>query len=185
MVSPMVWDKDGLSAIVALAEFAAALTAEGKTLWDQVETLHRSFGVSITLPRTIRLGPGSKGADLMVKLRQDLPRQVGAYPVILVSDLLDHPEHPADRTTIPKNDVLRFYFADASYPPGTTASAEEIALNAPRIIIRPSGTEPKVKIYTEKLDHLLPGEAYDQGVARITRDLEQLVDTFYRFATEL
>lgn len=185
MVSPQVWDKDGLSAIVTLAEFAAKLDVEGKTLWDQVETLHREFGISVTLPRTIRLAPGSKGGDLMVKLRKDLPKEIGGHRIILTSDLLDNPAQPADRKIIPKNDVLRFYFADEAYPDETSASTEDIALNAPRIIIRPSGTEPKVKIYTEKLDSLKEGEAYEAGVQRVTKDLENLVDAFFQFATNL
>lgn len=183
MVSPMVWDKDGLTAIVVLAEMAADLLEQGKSLWDQLEIIHRRNGLSVTMPRTIKLSSGSKGADLMVKLRADLPKSVGKHQVIHVSDLIKNPAKPTDKTQIPKNDVLRLYFADEKHT--ETSKEQEILLSAPRIIIRPSGTEPKVKIYCEKLGDVRDGESYEAASKRVESELEELVDAFYAFVTDL
>lgn len=187
MVSPMVWDKDGLTAIVALCELAAELHQDGgKTLWDQLEAIHRGpAGASVTMPRTIRLPPGARGSDVMRKLRADLPKKVEEHQVILVSDLLSNPiSPPIDAPeTLPRNDVLRLYFADGRY--GKESKSEEILASAPRIIVRPSGTEPKVKIYCEKMDQIGEQEGYAEAMQRIERELGKLVDAFYSFVTEL
>ncbi len=183
MVSPMVWDKDGLTAITVLSNLAAELNAEGKSLWDRVEEIHRKAGASITMPRTIKLSPGSKGSDLMVKLRANLPNKIEQHDVILVSDLIHNPKKPSDPRQIPQNDVLRLYFADEAHD--ASANEPDILLSAPRIIVRPSGTEPKVKIYCESLGKLRDGEAYEAGMQRLESELEALVDAFFKYVTSL
>ncbi|KDN53248.1 putative phosphomannomutase [Tilletiaria anomala UBC 951] len=183
MVSPMVWDKDGLTAIVALCELAAELNASGESLWDQLERIQRRVGASVTMPRTIRLSHGSQGSDLMKKLRADLPKSIAHHQVIMISDLLDNPKKPADPKQVPKNDVLSFYFADETH--SASSSEADILLGAPRIIVRPSGTEPKVKIYCEKLGKIGVEEQYESAMRRIESDLNDLVDAFYTFAIKL
>lgn len=179
MVTPLVWDKDGLSAALLLALLASELHARGETLWTRLEEIHRRVGVSVTFPRTIRLKPGGiTGDGIMKRLRARLPTEIASRRVVLTDDLLTHGEHD----DIPKNDVLRFYVGDenegedAKSPP---PSPSTVALTQPRIIIRPSGTEPKVKIYCEsKIAPLAEGADYQQELDRLTRELDVIADGF-------
>ncbi|KAE8266614.1 hypothetical protein A4X09_0g5733 [Tilletia walkeri] len=196
MVQPNVWDKDGLSALVLLSSIAAELNAQSPplTLWDRLQEIHKRAGLSVTFQRTIRLAPGKMGSSVMTKLRAALKEDSEGLPLkfALVDDLLDRPAasgraEDLDRIVkegiIPRNDVLRFYVAGAQ--DGTDRS--EIELSAPRIIVRPSGTEPKVKIYCEALGsvHDSEGESYRDAEARIRKELENIVDTFYSWITAL
>lgn len=141
MVSDVVFDKDGLSGLVAIAELAYALHREGKTLWDRLEEIHRRVGLSITMQRTIKLQPGMSGDAIMKRLRQEKRSEVGGFPIVYTDDLIERPpKAEAQAEDIPKNNVLRYYIGT----PGNKASTpEEIMLSQPRIIVRPSGTEPK------------------------------------------
>ncbi|PWN21924.1 putative phosphomannomutase [Microstroma glucosiphilum] len=179
MVSPLVWDKDGLSALLLLSLLAADLhAAGGQTLWTRLEEIHRRTGLSVTFPRTIRLAPGASGSAIMKKLRANLPSTLAGQQIVLVDDLLTHPPYDASKSDggIPKNDVIRFYIGQKS---DEALSKEEIKLTLPRIIIRPSGTEPKVKIYCEsRIETLKEGEQYDEKMEKLRRELEILADGF-------
>jgi phosphomannomutase len=179
MVSPLVWDKDGLSALLLLSLLAADLHAAGKqTLWTRLEEIHRRAGLSVTFPRTIRLAPGASGSAIMKKLRANLPSTLAGQRIVLVDDLLTHPPYDVSKSDggIPKNDVIRFYNGQKD---DEALSKEEIELTLPRIIIRPSGTEPKVKIYCEsRIETLKEGEQYDDKMEALRRELEVLADGF-------
>ncbi len=58
-IGSTVWDKDGLSALVAFAQLAAELNAQGKTVWDQLEALYRQHGLHVNAQRSIALDPNS------------------------------------------------------------------------------------------------------------------------------
>lgn len=144
MVTDEVLDKDGLSALLAITELAFALYRQGRTLWDQLEDIHRQVGLSITMQRTIKLQPGTSGDGIMKRLRAEQRRQVGSFAIALSDDLKRRPpKSQADLDGIPKNDVLRYYIASKG---SAEMAKEEIMLSQPRIIVRPSGTEPKVSI---------------------------------------
>jgi len=143
MVTDEVLDKDGLSALLAITELAFSLHLQGKTLWDRLEHIHRQVGLSITMQRTIKLQPGMSGDAIMKRLRAEQKSQVGPFSVVLTDDLLQRPAKArAGLEEIPKNDVLRYYIATKG---ATGMSKEETMLAQPRIIVRPSGTEPKVR----------------------------------------
>ncbi|CAO1634989.1 unnamed protein product [Sympodiomycopsis kandeliae] len=180
MVTSLVWDKDGLSAALLLSLLASELQSKGETLWTRLESIHKRVGLSVTFPRTIRLAPGVSGDGIMKKLRDNLPLEIGARKVLVTDDLLTHSSsgsEPADEG-IPKNDVLRFYLSDLDST-STTASKKEIKLTQPRVIIRPSGTEPKVKIYCEsKIEKLADGREYTDEITRLAEELAQIADGF-------
>lgn len=175
MVTTEVWDKDGLSALLLLSLLASDLQAKDETLWTRLEEIHRSrSGVSVTFPRTIRLKPGASGAAIMRELRSNVPKSIAGQPVALVDDLLDRPEVPAKQGDIPRNDVARFY---VGYAEGLTEDA--IRLTLPRLIIRPSGTEPKVKIYCEsRIEMLGAGQDYVAKQDELRDELEKIADAF-------
>ena len=142
MVTDVVLDKDGLSALLTIAELGYALHRQGKTLWDHLEAIHRSVGLSITMQRTIKLQPGMSGDAIMKRLRAEERSQVGQYPIVLTDDLLQRPlKAAAGVEGIPRNDVLRYYIGSKD---AAGMSQEDVMLAQPRIIVRPSGTEPKV-----------------------------------------
>ncbi|CDS82155.1 probable phosphomannomutase [Sporisorium scitamineum] len=194
MAASSVWDKDGLSSYLLIVSMAFDLAREGKTLWDRLEELHRLVGLSVTMQKIIKLSPTTKGTDVMTKLRADLDAgkdsvtgKAGdkSYAFSLVDDLKSRPAYDQAKAetgdlSIPKNDVLRFYVSPSHVDEGAgQRDQQEIMLGDVRVIVRPSGTEPKVKIYTEALGQIRDGEAYTDAVERVTKELEAVVDAFW------
>lgn len=177
MVSDVVYDKDGLSALVAITELSFQLHKQGKTLWDRLEEIHQKVGLSITMQRTIKLQPGTSGDAIMKRLRNEPRTSVGSFEIALTDDLLQRPhKSQAGEEDIPQNDVLRYYIRT---PGADVQGSQEIMLAEPRIIVRPSGTEPKVKIYCELLGSIKSGETYEEASKRSTKELTTIVDTFH------
>ena len=128
-VGDAVRDKDGVSAALAFAELAAEAKAAGLTALDRLDDLHRRHGVHHTAQRSFRFdGPKAHDSmgELMTRLRREPPAAVGHSAVLLVRDLLG---------------------PDSGLPP-TDALVLELD-GATRLVLRPSGTEPKVKLYGE------------------------------------
>ena len=123
-VSEAVRDKDGISAAVAVVDLAAELAADGRTLLDRLDELSARFGLHATAQVSPRFDddPGRVEA-VMSGLRTTPPDTLAGCAVTSAEDFLTH-DQPAD--------LLRWRTADGD-----------------RIIVRPSGTEPKVKCYLE------------------------------------
>ena len=127
----VVGDKDGIGAGLAMAELVAHLKAEDRTLLDLLDDLHRSHGAHATGQRSIRFESSGAGgqpmARAMAALREMPPAELAGTAVTSVHDLASGSEHlpPADVV------ILELFGAEA------------------RVIVRPSGTEPKMKVYAE------------------------------------
>ena len=123
-------DKDGISAAVAFVNLFAQLQKQGKTPFDRLEELNLEYGMHLTSTASIRYeGTGQeKAAAAMGLLRSQLPEQIGNKKVL---DILDYSSNKKQR---PSN-MISFYLE------GDT-----------RIVIRPSGTEPKLKVYAELVE---------------------------------
>jgi phosphomannomutase len=159
-IDGLVRDKDGISAALVAAELVAELRADGATLQDRLDDLHRRFGVHVTGARSRRL----EGTDwlarvtaAMASLRAAPPAQVGTRAVTGVEDLL-----AGDR--LPPSDVLIW------------------SLDGGRVVLRPSGTEPKVKCYAEAVEEVPPGAdlvplraAAQAAVDRVLADVDRLL----------
>ncbi|WP_326562543.1 phospho-sugar mutase [Micromonospora sp. NBC_01796] len=115
----LVRDKDGITAALTVAELAAGLKAEGRTLLDRLDELAAEFGVHLTDQLSLRVDDLREIRDAMDRIRTDTPTTLLDAPVTSVQDLL------------PEADVVIL----------RTAAA--------RVVIRPSGTEPKLKAYLE------------------------------------
>jgi phosphomannomutase len=135
----VVRDKDGLSAALLVAELAAGLRAEGRTLLDRLDDLEREHGVHATAQHAVRVADPGLIAAAMARLRAAPPAALAGRRVEEVEDLLD----PADGG-LPPADVVVLRLAGA------------------RVVVRPSGTEPKLKAYLE----VTAGVAGDLGAAR-------------------
>ncbi|PWN50567.1 Phosphoglucomutase, first 3 domain-containing protein [Violaceomyces palustris] len=199
MCSRSVWDKDGLSALLLTLSLAMDLASEKggrRTLWDRLEEIHRRVGVSVTKQKIIKLSPGRKGTEVMDKLRRELEEDGKSsvaskdgkkeFSFSLVDDLISRPKFDLDKAemgdlSIPKNDVLRFYVPSSEVRSTESREEEDITLSDTRVIVRPSGTEPKVKIYTESLGHIRDGEDYVKALERVDGELDEVVDAFWEW----
>lgn len=152
-VGPAVRDKDGIGAAQALMELTARWKERGKTLRERLEDLSRMHGVHITDQISTVL-PGLDGRArieaVMAHLRATPPDSIGGLAVDRSRDLSGS---QADQAGLPRSDVLTYWLAGGS-----------------RVVVRPSGTEPKLKCYIEA--RALVGEGADirgpQEVARAT-----------------
>ena len=137
LCSPFVRDKDAVSAPVLICEMANYYRKQGKTLADRLDELYAEFGAFRNTVESFAF-EGSAGMDtmrgIMEKLRENPPAEVLGRKLVLVNDYKKSESVSADgrRETInlPKSNVLKFVY--------------EGGLG---IIARPSGTEPKLKIY--------------------------------------
>jgi len=137
VVGDVVRDKDGISAALAVAELAAAENAAGRTLLDRLDELAMEHGVHATEQVSIRVTDLPTIAEVMADLRGRPPSAVGGSAVIEVVDLLRDGRLPAA-------DVL-------VYP----------LENGGRVVVRPSGTEPKLKAYLEAVVPVAEGRLAD------------------------
>ncbi|WP_147795881.1 phospho-sugar mutase [Cellulomonas sp. Y8] len=125
-----VRDKDGISAALTLAGLAARLKAEGRAPVDVLDDLARQHGLHLTDQLSARFTDLSQIPETMQRLREHPPVVLAGSPVLAVVDLAAGSD--ADREGLPPTDGIRLLTQDDT-----------------RVIVRPSGTEPKVKCYLE------------------------------------
>jgi len=122
-------DKDGISAAITLAQIATDLAAEGKTLLDLLDEIWARHGFHATEQISIRLSDLSKVGVILGGLRSNPPQEIAGRLVTSIDDLAT----PADG--LPPTDGIRIWLDGGV-----------------RIIIRPSGTEAKMKCYIEAIE---------------------------------
>ncbi|MFF1402064.1 phospho-sugar mutase [Streptomyces sp. NPDC058294] len=120
-----VRDKDGITAALLITELASVLKEEGRTLLDLLDDLAVEHGLHATDQLSVRVQDLSLIADAMRRLREQPPAELAGLPVTRAEDL----SLGTDR--LPPTDGLRY------------------TLTGARVIVRPSGTEPKLKCYLE------------------------------------
>ncbi|GLI30844.1 MULTISPECIES: phospho-sugar mutase [Brachybacterium] len=125
----VVRDKDGLSAALMVAEMAALARAEGTTLVGRLDELAREHGLFATSQLSLRVTELSERDVMMARLRAEPPAALAGSEVTTVQDLA---EGSAETTGLPATDGVLLVTADDA-----------------RVIVRPSGTEPKLKCYIE------------------------------------
>ena len=118
-----VRDKDGISAAIVFLDLVRSLKAQGKTLLDHSRDFAQTFGAYTSGQISIRVSDLTDIGKLMAALRQNPPSQIGGHAV---EQAIDHLQ------TERRNDILVYHLANGS-----------------RLIVRPSGTEPKVKFYLD------------------------------------
>jgi phosphomannomutase len=124
-----VKDKDGVSALLLLCELAAETKAAGRTLLDVLDDLAVAHGLHATDQLSVRVTEISQIADAMARLRATSPGSLGGFAVEGVDDLA---LGSLETTGLPPTEGLRFRLAEGA-----------------RVVVRPSGTEPKLKCYLE------------------------------------
>lgn len=130
-VDPLhVRDKDGISAGLLVIEMASALKEDGRLLTDVLDNLDREHGIHATSQVSVRVSDLGRITDIMRRLRANPPSSIAGIAVLGMDDL----EAPTDG--LPPTDGLRFNLEGGA-----------------RIIVRPSGTEPKIKCYLEVIEY--------------------------------
>jgi len=121
-----VRDKDGISAAVDFTALAGELKAAGHTLDDHQRDFDGRFGAFASAQVSLRVTDLSRIGAIMAALRDNPPNEVGGVRVTQVDDFI------GGFGVFPPNDILRFWMHGGA-----------------RIVVRPSGTEPKVKVYID------------------------------------
>ena len=131
-------DKDGIAAVMALCEAACFYASKGKTLWDAMIDIYEKYGYYKEAQVSI-VREGVQGAqeikDMMTKMRETDIESIGKYKVLVFKDVekdvvKDMKTGEISKTRLPKSNVLYYELEDNSW-----------------CCIRPSGTEPKIKLY--------------------------------------
>lgn len=133
-----VRDKDAVVASMLVCEMAAYYKKQGKSLAEVIDGLYEEFGYYLNQTYSFEFGGAAgmqKMADIMTAVRDNTPKSVAGYDVVKVSDyLLKKETEIATGNTIdidlPKSNVIALHLSDDN-----------------AVIIRPSGTEPKIKLY--------------------------------------
>ncbi|NYI08025.1 phospho-sugar mutase [Allostreptomyces psammosilenae] len=133
-----VQDKDGISAALLVAELAAELKRSGRTLLDLLDDIALEYGLHATDQLSVRVTDLGIIQAAMERLRDTPPTALGGLDVIVTDDLAKGVEG------LPPTDGLRYRMAGAE---GSAAGAP--AVREARVVVRPSGTEPKLKCYLE------------------------------------
>ncbi|MCC5476609.1 phospho-sugar mutase [Streptomyces barringtoniae] len=145
-----VRDKDGITAALLVTELASQLKEEGRTLLDLLDDLAVEHGLHATDQLSVRVQDLSLIADAMRRLREQPPTGLAGLAVVRAEDLTRGTEK------LPPTDGLRY------------------TLDGARVIVRPSGTEPKLKCYLEVVVPVADHAALPAARARATELLTSI-----------
>ncbi|ASA58080.1 phospho-sugar mutase [Vibrio gazogenes] len=159
-IGTQVWDKDGLSTLLAFVQMCTALKRDGQTVWDRLEAIYRRHGLYVTAQKSIALSPETP--PIGDALRADPPQTIAGRQVMVTEDYKTSQRHLADGQTesidLPVSDVLVYQLDGGA-----------------RVIVRPSGTEPKLKCYYELATDIAAEEAFQDAQQRADEQLSMLI----------
>lgn len=133
-----VRDKDAVVASMLVCEMAAYYKKQGKSLAEVIDGLYEEFGYYLNQTYSFEFDGAAgmqKMSDIMTAVRDNTPKNIAGYDVVKVSDYLLRKETDVATGSVtdidlPKSNVIALHLADDN-----------------AVIIRPSGTEPKIKLY--------------------------------------
>lgn len=165
-VGELVRDKDGISAACLFAELASVCKENGRSILDRLEDIAREYGLYVSSQRSVTVA-GADGRERMAaymqKLRARLPEAIGGKRVLASRDYLASSRTTADgkttKLTLPASDVLTFELEGGD-----------------RVIVRPSGTEPKIKFYFDHREPIANHESMATARERAMKVLESLAE---------
>jgi phosphomannomutase len=147
--SQCVADKDGVSAAMALAQLATELAANGQTIHDRLQEIWKLIGYHATEQISIRVDNIKLVGEVLGRLRNNPPSEIAGFKVTSIDDLAK------PTNDLPPTDGLRIWLGDI------------------RVIVRPSGTEPKMKCYIEVISDT--EEAANEKLAKLRGPLKELL----------
>ncbi|MFD5230868.1 phospho-sugar mutase [Streptomyces qaidamensis] len=145
-----VRDKDGITAALLITELASQLKEEGRTLLDLLDDLAVEHGLHATDQLSVRVEDLSLIAAAMRRLREQPPTELAGLPITRTDDLTK------GTAELPPTDGLRY------------------TLDGARVIVRPSGTEPKLKCYLEVVVPVGSHQDLPEARAKATALLESI-----------
>jgi phosphomannomutase len=160
-------DKDAVLASCLLSEIALMNKQKGRTLVDLLDEIYQKYGVYQERQFALNFPAGKAGGDqiqgIMQRLRKQLPSTFCNREIILLEDYATGTRHfmksgKKEALILPRSDVLLFRLSDTS-----------------KVIIRPSGTEPKIKIYAGVSEKNF--SSIDHGIALCNQRLDELIET--------
>ena len=161
----VVRDKDGISAALIVCELAASLKAQGRTLLDALDDLALTHGLHATSPLSFRVADLSLISAAMTRLRAHPLTSLGGQAVAGVDDLAA--PAPAPATAMAMADGVPA--TGGALPP--TEGLRYRADGGIRVVVRPSGTEPKLKCYLEVVVPVSGGRPGLPGARRRAEEL--------------
>jgi phosphomannomutase len=164
-VGQAVRDKDGISASVVFADLIAAEAAAGRTVWDRLEDLYRRHGLWVSTQRSV-VRPGTEGAAeiaaAMARIGESVPDRLGHHDVVGAQD----------------------FRTGADERPRYLPAASLVALDlgpGGRVLVRPSGTEPKIKIYADLRTTVTAGDDVWAREEELLDDAGSIADELVAF----
>ncbi len=164
-------DKDGIGAALVFSELAATEKARGRSVLDRLAEIRRAHGMYVTRQKSVTM-PGQEGAAKiaasMDRLRNEPASQLAGVEVAAVTDLQTGRRWRGgafEAVELPSSNVLIYELVD-----GSSAA------------IRPSGTEPKIKLYVEAVDTLGEGESMTDATVRADARIDALIATLLEAA---
>ena len=153
-IGETVRDKDGVSAAMMFAAMVAADKFQNKTVMDRLESLYRTHGIFVTSLVSKKLA-GEEGAkkilQMMEKARENPPENLPGTSLVSSLDLME------EGSGFPRSNVLIYKYKDGS-----------------RVIMRPSGTEPKIKFYYEVCQKVNENEPFEMSYEQANQKLKTL-----------
>jgi phosphoglucomutase/phosphomannomutase len=152
-----VRDKDSISSACLLAEVAEFAKRQNMNLIDLLHKIYQKYGVYRESLTNLSFPESQSGMEemgkLMLRLRSNPPSEIGGSRIVLVEDFLK------GLNGLPPSDVLRFWLEEGT-----------------KLVIRPSGTEPKVKIYAEVIEK--GAKDLKAAIERCDQKLKAVVQAF-------
>ena len=132
-------DKDGISALITVLTLAAGLKAQGRSIADRLDEIAHRYGVYETDQMAVRVQDPKIITAAMARLRAHPPRSLAGQPTTVLDLALGSGELPATDAVLITSEMIK-------------------------VVVRPSGTEPKLKCYLEA--HLDPSRSTNLAAAR-------------------
>ena len=163
LAEDFVRDKDAVSACSLLAEICAWAKDQGKTLFDVLMDIYVEYGFSLNHTVNV-VKPGKTGADeikqMMVNFRTNPPKELAGSEVVLTKDYqslkaTDNKGNVTDIAQPATSNVLQWYTADGT-----------------KVSVRPSGTEPKIKLYIEVTGEMKCPKFYAEAEKKAMQTVE-------------
>lgn len=163
-------DKDGASGALPLAEYAAELKKVGKTLYDRLLELYSEYGIFAERIETVEC-PGANGFEQM----QHIMNTLRANPLSKIEDV--SVSAVLDYQTLKKRDIATGESSEIDCTSGNVLVLECEGDPRKRFTIRPSGTEPLLKIYTQWYEPVLDTSKTEEQFNSVHKRLEGLGET--------
>ena len=158
-----VRDKDGIAAAIAVADFTVRCRERGESLLDRLHALEAEFGVWVSAPRNVPVAarPTAEAVrGVLDRAASAPPRSLGGRAVLGVTDYRVNEE--------------------ARSPWLPAAPLVELALAGGRVLLRPSGTEPKLKFYVDLRGEAPPGGSVAAAERALLAQAEAVADELVR-----